>query len=328
MYGCDSRADHANAARTVPLSVAAVALLGFAAAEEVPFKEKMRAYGRAVAMNRSADLSERAMMQRRHYFAAHPPAAHSPAERSPAAEPSAAPLPPGPVPVAANAAAHAAIEAAVAEVISTYCKTDALAKAKTVALDAIVAPTLTAEATMAIAAETLPATETVAATQSPAATVTQEPSTAFSLPAKPSHTMLPHVESLVAAICHNVQVPEVDRHLVTSMSQELLRTVATMPPPVAPNASLSLNGHAASGRNLCFVALRGLPLLPSKNPWPDAHCKEQWPVAAPKCRYMNRLVKLVPECFAMLKHEPTAYWRNLTYPWMPAANLLNKHCPA
>jgi hypothetical protein len=64
-YEPESRADYVNVARTIAFSISALALLGQAAAPDVTMAEKMRAYGRANALNRSADQSERTMMQRR-----------------------------------------------------------------------------------------------------------------------------------------------------------------------------------------------------------------------------------------------------------------------
>ena len=64
-YKPESHADFVNVARTIAFSMAALALLGKAAREDVTMTEKMRVYGRANALNRSADQSERTMMQRR-----------------------------------------------------------------------------------------------------------------------------------------------------------------------------------------------------------------------------------------------------------------------
>jgi hypothetical protein len=73
-YCRESRADYVNVARTVAFSLAAVALLGKAmSSADMPLKEQMRVYGRANALNRSADQSERSMMERRRYSEAHPP---------------------------------------------------------------------------------------------------------------------------------------------------------------------------------------------------------------------------------------------------------------
>ena len=66
-YQPESRADFVNVARTIAFSMAALALLGSAASEDMPLAAKMRAFGRANALNRSADQSERTMMQRRRY---------------------------------------------------------------------------------------------------------------------------------------------------------------------------------------------------------------------------------------------------------------------
>jgi hypothetical protein len=66
-YQPENPADFVNVARTIAFSMAALALLGKAAAPNLPIAEQMRAYGRANALNRSADQSERTMMQRRHH---------------------------------------------------------------------------------------------------------------------------------------------------------------------------------------------------------------------------------------------------------------------
>ena len=72
-YHPETRADFVNAARTIAFSMAALTLLGLAASRDMPMPEKMRAYSRANALNRSADQSERTMMQRRRYHHANPP---------------------------------------------------------------------------------------------------------------------------------------------------------------------------------------------------------------------------------------------------------------
>ncbi len=73
-YRPETQADHVNVARTIAFSMAALALLGQAAAQDVSMAEKMRALARANALNRSADQSERTMMQRRRHQQANPPA--------------------------------------------------------------------------------------------------------------------------------------------------------------------------------------------------------------------------------------------------------------
>ena len=64
-YAPETRADYINTARIIAFSMAALALLGRAAADEIAIAEKLRIYGRANALNRSAEQSERSMMQRR-----------------------------------------------------------------------------------------------------------------------------------------------------------------------------------------------------------------------------------------------------------------------
>jgi hypothetical protein len=71
-YMPEDRADYINIARTIAFSTAALALLGKAIASDMPLPEQMRAYGRANALNRSADQSERTMMLRRSYQKANP----------------------------------------------------------------------------------------------------------------------------------------------------------------------------------------------------------------------------------------------------------------
>jgi len=66
-YNPESWADYVNISRTIALSMAALSLIGGAAGDDVPLAQKMRAYSRANALNRSADQSERTMMQRRRY---------------------------------------------------------------------------------------------------------------------------------------------------------------------------------------------------------------------------------------------------------------------
>ncbi|HEY1412177.1 MAG TPA: hypothetical protein VGF36_08550 [Rhodopila sp.] len=67
-YQPETRADCVNAGRTIAFSMAALALLGHAASEDMEMPEKLRVLGRANALNRSADQSERSMMQRRRYL--------------------------------------------------------------------------------------------------------------------------------------------------------------------------------------------------------------------------------------------------------------------
>ena len=56
-YRPETRADFVNVARTIAFSMAALALLGQAASQDMTMPEKMRAFGRANALNRSADQS-------------------------------------------------------------------------------------------------------------------------------------------------------------------------------------------------------------------------------------------------------------------------------
>ncbi len=115
-YEPESRADCVNAARTIAFSMAALSLLASAASQDMKMSEKMRAFGRANALNRSADQSERTMMQRRRYQRAHPLAAQP--EDAPA-QPS---LPPEPDEATMNAAIEEAMRAYRAAVSAAEAK--------------------------------------------------------------------------------------------------------------------------------------------------------------------------------------------------------------
>jgi hypothetical protein len=105
-YGPQTRADFANIARTIAFSMAALSLLGQAAEEDMTMAKKMGAYGRANALNRSADQSERTMMLRRRLRTAN-------------AEPQAPPPePPPPEPDIEDAEIQAAVAQAVAQAIN------------------------------------------------------------------------------------------------------------------------------------------------------------------------------------------------------------------
>jgi hypothetical protein len=71
-YQPETRADFFNAARTIAFSMATITLLGKAASDDMPLPEQIRLFGRANMLNRSADQSERTMMQRRRYQRANP----------------------------------------------------------------------------------------------------------------------------------------------------------------------------------------------------------------------------------------------------------------
>ncbi len=60
-YHPESRADFVNIARILAFSMASLAALGLAVADDLPPAAKMRYFGRANALNRSADQSERIM---------------------------------------------------------------------------------------------------------------------------------------------------------------------------------------------------------------------------------------------------------------------------
>ncbi len=106
-YHPESRADFVNIARILAFSMASLAALGLAAADDLTPALKMRYFGRANALNRSADQSERIMMQRRRDQRANPPA-ELPAHLRPR------PVNPEPSPD------DAAIDAAVAEAMAAY----------------------------------------------------------------------------------------------------------------------------------------------------------------------------------------------------------------
>lgn len=106
-YRPEGHADYVNVARTIAFSMAALALLGNAAGQDVTMVEKMRAYGRANALNRSADQSERTMMQRRRQQQASP--------QSDPLEPADESQPNPEIDIAA-----AEIDAVVAEAINAY----------------------------------------------------------------------------------------------------------------------------------------------------------------------------------------------------------------
>jgi hypothetical protein len=73
-YHPETRADYINVARTIACSITSLALLGNTASPDMTPPEKNRAIGRAIALNRAADQSERTMMQRRRHHKANPPA--------------------------------------------------------------------------------------------------------------------------------------------------------------------------------------------------------------------------------------------------------------
>jgi hypothetical protein len=73
-YHPETRADYVNVARIIAFSMTALALLGKTVSPDMALPEQMRAYGRANALSRSADQSERTMMQHRRHQKANPPA--------------------------------------------------------------------------------------------------------------------------------------------------------------------------------------------------------------------------------------------------------------
>jgi hypothetical protein len=73
-YRPETPADYVNSARTIAFSMAALSLLGKSASPEMTTQEQMRTFARAIALNRSADQSERTMMLRRRHQQADPKA--------------------------------------------------------------------------------------------------------------------------------------------------------------------------------------------------------------------------------------------------------------
>jgi hypothetical protein len=133
-YYPEIRADFVNAARTIAFSMAAIALLGKAVSSpDLTMAEQMQAYTRASALNRSADDSERSMMQRRKYHQANPqpeprPLPNLPRQPEPVANRQPEPKPEPEL----GPRTRAEIDAQVAEVMQEYrdhCASLAAAKA-------------------------------------------------------------------------------------------------------------------------------------------------------------------------------------------------------
>ena len=105
-YRPESRADYVNVARTIAFSMSAMTLLGDANVKTLALSEKLRLFGRAIALDRSANQSERTMMQRQRLQRADPRPDH------------ATNFPPRPDPQEADLDLDdAAAEAAVAEAV-------------------------------------------------------------------------------------------------------------------------------------------------------------------------------------------------------------------
>ena len=114
-YHPETRADYVNIARTIACSITSLALLGTTASPDMPPPEKIRTIGRAIALNRTADQSERTMTQRRRYHKANPPS------EIPSLMP--APKPSTPEPATAEPqpdSVDAEIQAAIANVMQEY----------------------------------------------------------------------------------------------------------------------------------------------------------------------------------------------------------------
>jgi hypothetical protein len=131
-YDPETRADYVNVARTIAFSISALALLGQAAAQDMTMPERMRAFGRANALNRSADQSERTMIQRRRHSQANP-RAQRPAQMEPR------PGPPAPDPEL-----DAAVDAAVAETMDACRAARILARTNATAPETTHMPPLAA----------------------------------------------------------------------------------------------------------------------------------------------------------------------------------------
>jgi len=113
-YRPETRADYVNVARTIAFSMSAITLLGDAAAKNLTLPDKMRLFARANALDRSADQSERTMMQRQRHHRANPRADYA-TNFHPAREPEA------PDATLAEAVPEAAVtEAAVAEAMAAW----------------------------------------------------------------------------------------------------------------------------------------------------------------------------------------------------------------
>jgi hypothetical protein len=116
-YRPETRADFVNVARTIAFSMAALALLGQAASQDMTMPKKMRAFGRANALNRSADQSERTMMQRRRYQQANPTTA----------QPDLTSAPPAPDEITGDAQMQAEIAEAMKEYLAACTQANAKA---------------------------------------------------------------------------------------------------------------------------------------------------------------------------------------------------------
>jgi hypothetical protein len=208
-----TRADYVNVARTIAFSMSALALLGSAAAQDMTMPEKMRAYGRANALSRSADQSERTMMQRRSYQQANPRAEQPPGKAWVPEPPASAPVPDN-VPILNNATAldDATVAALVNEAMSSVRAEWHLAGPK------------------ADAVQTPPPVESPTATQRPA----------------PSASLVtPPAATPATAIHYNGPRPDAGEARTVSYKEELLRQGAAqrtvepsgVPLPVSRQAS-------------------------------------------------------------------------------------------
>jgi hypothetical protein len=108
-YHPQTRADFVNIARTIAFSMTALALLGATASPDMTMAEQMRACGRANALNRSADQSERTMLHRRRCQQA----------SSHAGQPAPVPEPP----LTDTQIAEAEIQAEIASIMQQYLAT-------------------------------------------------------------------------------------------------------------------------------------------------------------------------------------------------------------
>ena len=215
-YRPETRADYVNIARTIAFSMAAVALLGQAAAADMAMPEKMRAYGRANALNRSAEQTERAMMQRRRYQQANPVA--EPADPAPADQAADPPI--------NESEMRTAIEEAMAE-YRAACQSATIGAVA----EAVPASTQAAPGTARSAAVTpaLPASDTTALASSASAAA---PFTAAPAPIAANLQPPPHRSGPIppfatpprTAIRHNGPNAEYQQGPPPSFRQKLLRT--------------------------------------------------------------------------------------------------------
>ena len=126
-YRPEIPADYVNSARTIAFSMAALSLLGKSASPEMTTQEQMRTFARAIALNRSADQSERTMMLRRRHQQADPNAEQ--------------PARPSEPPALDAKIDDARVQAAIGEAMQEYLAARPPAKAEPVAANSAGGPT-------------------------------------------------------------------------------------------------------------------------------------------------------------------------------------------